>query len=117
MSAPAALDRVAIQRLLIDLGNSPDEIATRLRLGGHVGVREEPCHCPVANYLLAHGITGVRVVGGDLEDDLDPLDPDVDRWTVPTPEAVAEFVATFDAGGYDDLAVELADLPDPEEQP
>ncbi len=111
------LDRTRIQRLLIDLGNSPDEVATTLRLNGFVGVREEPCHCPIANYLLANGVKDVRVGTDLVEDDLDPLAPDTNRWTVQMPEAAGEFVATFDAGGYSDLAVELDDLPELEEKP
>lgn len=108
MTTRPDLDRAHIQRLIADLGNSGREVADSLRLRSHVGVREEGCQCPVANYLRAHGVDGVVVTKTDIEDDHDEQWCNPDRWSMPTPAPIAEFIREFDDQRcYDDLAVEV----------
>jgi len=82
---------------LSDLGNTMDAVAATLRTKGIKGRRRSTCSCPVAKYLLSLGFVGVTVgdevwVGDTMQR---------------TPEAVCEFIATFDGGGYPDLDAEL----------
>ncbi len=101
------LDRAHIQRLLAVLGNSGREVANSLRRRGFVGVREDGCRCPVANYLRSHGVVDVKVMKDEIEDDRDEQWANPDRWRMPTPEPIAEFIREFDdACLYDDLEVQ-----------
>jgi hypothetical protein len=98
------LDPGHVRDLLDKLGDNPDTIATTLRLGGHVGRRDDGTCCPVANYLTAHQVPGLNVMQQDIEDASEAdtwADPD--RWMMCTPLPVQKFVAAFDAGGYNDL--------------
>lgn len=98
------LDPGQVRGLLAALGTTTDQIADTLRLGGHVGRRDDGTCCPVARYLTASGVPGLNVMRDDIEDASEAdtwCDPD--RWMIPTPGQVSGFVVAFDAGNYDDL--------------
>lgn len=95
-----------IRDLLAHLGDTPDAVANSLRLRGFVGVRDDGCNCPVANYLRAHGVDEVNVTRTDIADDR-TVGVHPGYWSMPTPGPIAEFIEAFDnACKYDDLAVD-----------
>lgn len=78
------------------LGTTADAVARNLVAMGFKGVREEPCKCPVAKYLLGviEGIDGVNV---DMDDAL--IGRGEDSQSVKLPRPVRYFIGDFDSGG------------------
>jgi hypothetical protein len=94
-----------VRQLLIDLGDTPDAVADRLRALEIKGQCGQPRRCPIANYVRSRmpeevGAVSaipsrVRVLRGEAP---------ISRWggTVTT-EAVYVFIRRFDRGVYLDL--------------
>lgn len=85
------------QQLLIDLGDTADKVADRLRALGIRGAQDWSNACPLSVYLDRHGIDAfvsaeeITVPVGEA------------RAFVTTPPAIAAFIRLFDAGVYLDL--------------
>lgn len=96
-----------VTAVLGSLGESPEEIATNLQLGGWLGFRYDAGACPVARYLATvvtnadgaevgrYDATVHFVYRPDIETDL--------------PSAVTEFIAAFDEGTFPELIVQDTD--------
>lgn len=89
------------------LGDTADDVADVLTAGGWKGLRNDPSACPVAVYLKAVvpnvAVATVSVNGTTL------ITTDEHTTHMPTPHGPAEFVAAFDNGEYDELAVSVSD--------
>src|SRR3954447_2856157 len=89
------------------LGETADEVASGLRFGGWLGLRNDASACPVARYLstVIPGATGAAV--GTEQATVHRVDgPDIE---IDLTAAVADFVLAFDIGGFPDLAVQNCD--------
>jgi len=87
------------------LGETAVDVAAFLSIGGWYGVRCDPEHCPVANYLrnvmpnltaVAASVNGISITTNDGE-----------SVHIATPRGPAAFIAEFDDGAFSDLAVHL----------
>lgn len=98
-------DLDGVWQALLALGDEDNKVAAVLRSKGIKGRQKEACACPVANYLA--GIFG------------DKSTPEVDGATVKLlgwdhrqhmdlPDAVTDFVLSFDGDVYPDLIEEQA---------
>ncbi len=90
-----------LERLLLDLGSTADEVAETLRIAGIRGQRSRHYNCPVAKYL--------RVQTGTLyavsSEAVLQLEYQKNAEVPMLPPAVRDFVCQFDAGAFDDLAL------------
>lgn len=94
-----------VHRWLLELGESPDEVADMLETYAAVGERCDCYRCPVVRYLEERLPDGWKCV-------VDPCDVVVWRgpghdgpwFRVAMPPAVGDFVLAFDHGAYDALA-------------
>lgn len=86
---------------LSGLGETPEDIAAFLTIGGWIGLRHSTLSCPIAMYLrsvmpnlatAAVSAQGVSVLTADGE-----------SVHLTTPRASARFVELFDDGAYDAL--------------
>lgn len=102
--ATATVSRAA--ELLAALGSTKEEVAATLAGAGIAGRRNDCRACPVALYLLKSDLAVDRVYVGDEEVELwfvDENNNDVYE-RIDLPEPVAQWVTSFDAGQYDELA-------------
>ena len=86
--------REKVVRLLTDLGDDAETVATVLRAQGCVGTPFESMACPVAVYLQRAGVDH-RGVGAHYVL--------VGRQIVTVPRPVEAFIDRFDDGAYPDL--------------
>lgn len=93
-----------LKAALAALGGTPEEVAKTLADGEYRGKREHACACPVATYVTA--VTGreASVLGAAVMLLVDQSDPRNLRWVdVVSPDAVADFVVSFDNGMFEGL--------------
>ena len=90
------MNNLELQRALVALGDTPEQVYLTLKQKGVTGNRTSFCNCPLANYLKDRyqptfiSVTGRRVT--------------LDECSVYSPEAVRLFISNFDAGfEYQDL--------------
>ena len=86
------------------LGNSAEDVATVLQLGGWLGFRNNSSGCPVALYLSTVVPDAISAAVGSEQATVHVVDGD-DVEVDLTP-AVAGFVLAFDIGVYPELAVQ-----------
>ena len=98
-------DRVSLA--LRSLGDTAEDIATVLQLGGWLGLRNDAGACPLARYLgtVIPNADGAAV-GSDEATVHFVYRGDVE---VELPRAAADFVAAFDDGHFPDLIVQGCD--------
>jgi hypothetical protein len=90
------LEKRRIARFLDEAGHSSDDIAATLANLGIRGKRGDQCACPIVAYLKSRGIRGDINVGPlwvILNDDI----------CIDTPQAVRQFIESFDNRAYPDL--------------
>jgi hypothetical protein len=102
----AIKERVAIA--LRFLGDSSEDVAIMLQLGGWLGLRNDAGACPIARYLanVVPNADGAAV-GSDEATFHFVYRPDVE---VDLTSAAAEFVAAFDDGSFPELVVQDCDI-------
>lgn len=111
----------AMTASLHELGTNPDEVADMLAKWHVMGKKQDPCNCPVSNWLslrihrwgkFAVGVPkkGLAVKPEKPEDVTCKYVPIIDAQIidtssveVPLPQAVATFLARFDQGHYPHL--------------
>jgi hypothetical protein len=89
------------------LGDTAADVADFLAIGGWSGLRNDPMRCPIAIYLksvmpnlatAAASVNGISITTNDGE-----------SVHIATPPGPATFIAEFDNGAFDELAVSLTD--------
>lgn len=89
------------------LGDTADDVADFLTVGGWTGLRHDPSTCPVAVYLKAivpsTAVVAVSAYGTSVLTDNEHVH-------IPTPPGPAEFITAFDEGAYDELAAYDTDV-------
>jgi hypothetical protein len=90
------------------LGDTSEDVAVMLQLGGWLGLRNHAGACPLARYLanVVPNADGAAV-GSDEATIHFVYRPDVE---VDLTRAAAEFVTAFDDGEFPDLVVEDCDI-------
>lgn len=84
------------------------DIAEVLRVRGIKGVRSDPAHCPIAEFLHAEG-WGAKVLTFNAY-----VGPRMgSRLNVQLPVAVSKFIKDFDRGAYPDLVKRIRDSTPP----
>ena len=92
---------------LRELGQTADEVAASLRAEGCIGIRNDVVLSPVAKYInCAVPQILVPIVSTNH---ITVITHERTTVEVPLPQAVVEFLAAFNDGAYDDLAVTIAD--------
>lgn len=108
----------AIQTALKGLGSTPDAVRDTLVAGGYLGKPGQACNCPVSNYMTDK----LNLIRGDSTDafvqNTEGFAICSSSWSYRTedegkqyassahrmnPEAVSEFIWSFDAGRYPEL--------------
>ena len=89
------------------LGDSANEVAEFLAVGGWTGHRSNASGCPIAIYLgaVVPNVSAVHVTPYTVE----VFTTDGEEIETPTPIGPSDFVSLFDQGAYDDLATVLTD--------
>jgi hypothetical protein len=96
-----------IDRMLLGLGDTADAVADSLRARNLSGLREDGCHCPIANLIRAEFEAAREGHGARWQPggDTDEGDWFVCSTTINTPDgnfipprAIAEFITAFDNG-------------------
>lgn len=95
------MSALSLEQALAALPNSADRIAAYLAERGHKGRPQAPGACPIAAYLIAHGLTEPIVSWTGISAVVPGLRPK--RRRVEPVRAVAEFIEWFDAVGYPHL--------------
>lgn len=78
---------------LDELGETEQQVFSKLVSLGITGAKRSACHCPVANYLVSLGFSGVSI-GSTATTDTQRA------WL---PEPVRLFAAHFDEGRYPEI--------------
>ena len=98
-------DLDGVWEALIALGDEDQKIAAVLRAKGIKGRKNEACACPIANYLA--GIFGEMSTPAVEETTVKLLGWD-DRMHMQLPDAVQDFVESFDLGWFPELIEEAS---------
>lgn len=101
------LTRRFLSVTLSALGDTADDVAEFLFIGGWSGYRHSPTACPIAIYLKSV-IPGVNEAAVSVNG-ISILTNDGENVHIATPPSPAAFIAAFDDGAYSDLAVTVTD--------
>jgi hypothetical protein len=84
------------------LGATPAAVAATLDAGGYRGCRGSAARCPIADYLTDVIPDALLICVGDTHTSITMPDrPGAAAFVeIEPPQAVADFITTFDAGGY-----------------
>ena len=92
---------MGVQEALADLGSTADEVAASLRYRGIKGSIDDPCGCPIANYIKSLGYGYASVGGGFAYAARDDIRLATE--CLPLPGPVQQFIRAFDNRAYPDL--------------
>jgi len=89
-------NQTRVLQLLRDLGGTKEEVAATLGEQGITGIPDDPCLCPIVNYLEQNDIAVTSVSSMEIRawGELLLVSDEV-------PEPVAEFINEFDAYPWD----------------
>ena len=112
MITPTKL-RAFVMKTLQYLGETPNDVAKRLKEGGFRGIRLHTEECPIARYLRARLEEALEIDASvsvtDREIEVSLLAANYDRIGAsisPIPKGVQDFVLAFDRGAYPELVEE-----------
>lgn len=92
------MNRPEVLALLRALGETKEAVAASLLAAGAKGVPQNPCNCPLANYLALHDVRTAAVYMGVARVFVGGF------WDLLSlPRAVERFRAAFDGGDFAEL--------------